>query len=63
MHSLVHILNCNLHRIGVGVVALMAIVEKQLYDGIGTAAVVGFVLRHMAFFNTSTYSFIPHHLP
>ena len=49
VHPLVQILKGCLHRISVGVVAFMVIGEEHLQDGIGITAVVGWVLRYVAF--------------
>lgn len=49
MHPLVQILKSSLHRIGVGVIALMVIGKEHLQDGVGIIAEAGQVLRHMAF--------------
>lgn len=49
MHPLVQILKSSLHRIGVGVIALMVIGKEHLQNGMGIAAIIGWVLRQMAF--------------
>lgn len=37
----------NLHGIGIGVIALVVIGKEHLQDGMGIAAVVGWILCHI----------------
>jgi len=49
VHPLVQILKGCLHGTGIGVIAFVVIAVKHLQDGVGIAAVVGWILCHMAF--------------
>ena len=62
VHTLVQILKCLLHCFGVSVIAFMVIAVEHFQYGLSIAAVVGWILCHMAFQDPDILIHHRHHL-